>query len=279
MSKCDIGGVNVINIDVSREKIPVELTVYHTGHEECRGGHFFGPFIRDHYLIHFIKRGKGTFQREDKIYNIGANQAFIIFPGEKTQYKANQKEPWEYYWIGFQGIESEKLLEKTLFSREKPVVSIKDEEVFEILERIVEIDSNETSGKYKEKGLVYYLMGEMVDENHEKNLEKCDMAEGYVRLGVQHMNRNYGRKITVASLAEHLKIDRSYLSRIFKAYIKVSPKEYLTRVRMERAKELLKTTNFQIGDIAMSVGYKDLFTFSKAFKAYTGANPSDFKNS
>ena len=63
----------------------------------------------------------------------------------------------------------------------------------------------------------------------------------------------------------------------FKAEFNISPQKYLIKIRMEKAKNRLKNTPSSIQEISVSVGYIDEFTFSKAFKKYSGFSPKAYR--
>ena len=73
------------------------------GEESCEGGHKFGPSIRPYTLIHFVKSGMGYFTRGGVTYMVRAGEAFLICPDEITVYMADENDPWEYQWVGFDG--------------------------------------------------------------------------------------------------------------------------------------------------------------------------------
>lgn len=60
------------------------IYVHQCGQEICIPGHAFGPCVRDHYLIHFIISGKGTYYHCDKSYHLKKNDLFLISPGDVT---------------------------------------------------------------------------------------------------------------------------------------------------------------------------------------------------
>ncbi|MDN5276704.1 MAG: two-component system, response regulator YesN [Clostridiales bacterium] len=68
-----------------------------------------------------------------------------------------------------------------------------------------------------------------------------------------------------------------YLSHLFKEELNITFLEYLTMVRMEEAKKLLKDTSLSIVAIASQVGYEDASYFSKVFKKYVGISPAQYR--
>lgn len=71
--------------------------------QDCPPGHEAGPTIRDHFLIHFIRRGSGVFHTRGHSYTLSKSQCFVIFPGIPAWYRARRHNPWSYSWIGFSG--------------------------------------------------------------------------------------------------------------------------------------------------------------------------------
>ena len=71
------------------------------GSETCDPGHFFGPSVRTHWLLHYIVYGFGRFERDGISYSVKPGDIFVIPPYKKTYYEADQKKPWRYIWIGF----------------------------------------------------------------------------------------------------------------------------------------------------------------------------------
>ena len=88
---------------------------------------------------------------------------------------------------------------------------------------------------------------------------------------------NYCSTITIEQIAEYLSVDPAYFSRRFAQKIGVSPKRYIIKKRIERAKELLCSNDAGVFEIANSVGYEDQFYFYKIFKKYTNLSPSEYR--
>ena len=94
-----------------------------------------------------------------------------------------------------------------------------------------------------------------------------------------YLNENYASKISLDQLAKNVFMSPSYICKLFKQEIGESPINYLIRLRMEKARELLLTqTSYSIKKIACLVGYEDIYQFSKLFKKYYGVAPSYYRN-
>jgi YesN/AraC family two-component response regulator len=96
---------------------------------------------------------------------------------------------------------------------------------------------------------------------------------------VEYITANYSYGITVQDIASYVGVSRSTLFREFRKKGHASPKEYLDRFRIDRARNLLTDTQLPVGAVAASVGYDNGPYFSKAFRKYTGMTPSAFRQS
>ena len=104
----------------------VDLGLYQFGREDCEPAHSYGPAIRNHYLFHYILSGKGTFmwqdgKRRENRAVLKAGQGFLISPGQITTYVADDRIPWEYCWLEFDGLRAKETLEITGLSVNHPV--------------------------------------------------------------------------------------------------------------------------------------------------------------
>ena len=88
---------------------------------------------------------------------------------------------------------------------------------------------------------------------------------------------NSGKSSLLNALAEYLQVSAVTLSVEFRNELDIRPSDYLTTLRMEKAKELLRETNMLIGDITLAVGYEDAHVFRRRFKQYTGMTPGQYR--
>lgn len=240
------------------------------GYEKCDSGHDFGPATRDHWLLHFVVSGKGEFKTARGKYSLGAGDTFIIRPHEITYYKADVDQPWEYIWIGFS---SDIPLPHALSSSDT-IHAPKLERFFRDAFSCPEFEKggSDGSGAYESYlcGIVWQMLGMLrLNGNGEETA-----AERYVRAAVSMIESEFFSGITASTLADRLHLNRSYFSVIFKEITGISPHKYLTDYRMRRAEELLSEGGYSVTVTALSVGYPDVFSFSRAYKRHFGRSPS-----
>ena len=94
-----------------------------------------------------------------------------------------------------------------------------------------------------------------------------------------YIKENYMRKISLASVAEHVGLSSGYLCRIFKDETGGSINTYINNLRMNKAGELLSDKNSYIKEVAVAVGFEDQLYFSRLFKRYSGLTPSEYRAS
>lgn len=102
-------------------------------------------------------------------------------------------------------------------------------------------------------------------------------AEDVIAMIHNTIDANYRSSIQISDFSDKYFFSREYLSKLFKAKYECSIYEYLIRVRMEHARELLLDPDRKILDIAQAVGYGDTNYFSKAFRNCCGITPSEFR--
>lgn len=98
-----------------------------------------------------------------------------------------------------------------------------------------------------------------------------------VKEACQYVSQRLGSRISLDEVADHLHLNASYFSRLFKKETGITFIEYITRLKMERAKELLDGTNCSVGEICEQLGYDNQSYFIKTFKVHTGVTPVEYR--
>lgn len=93
----------------------------------------------------------------------------------------------------------------------------------------------------------------------------------------EYIALHYAEEITLQSIAARCNMSESYFSRLFKKQVGASFVDYLTALRMRKAKELLTNPRLKIYEVSVQVGYQDSRYFSQLFRKYTGETPTEFR--
>ena len=259
-----------------REKSMMALSVYNVGRQQCTPGYKWGPGVRDHFLIHYITGGKGTYTVGDKERPISAGDVFIVFPGMEISYQADLDDPWSYEWVGFNGSDARALLNASDFAPDRLVMEkiAYGDRLHSCLCAVYDSYGSEFYNTVAMTGHLYGLLA-LLAEKAEYIDPVRDRDAEIVRRAIAFIDSRYSYTISIEDVAHFVGVSRSTLFRMFIRYLEISPKEYLERYRIRKASALLRTTDLTVGSIATSVGYDNGLYFSKAFRRMTGQSPTE----
>lgn len=254
------------------------LAVYSCGVQRCAAGHSWGPAIRDHYLIHYIVSGKGVFSSKGNVHQLSLGDGFLVLPSCVASYTADEQEPWEYCWVGFNGSDAKRLIEQTGLSEDAPVFHCEhDGKLEDLLTDICNVSGSSPANEARMLGGLFYFLGELIDRLGSISAQHTTGYE-YVQKAIKFIDYNYSRDIDIEDVAASAGISRSHLYRIFMQHLSMPPNEYLMRYRINKAAALLKAGNLSVGEVAYSTGFSDQLYFSRVFKRHMGVPPSRYLN-
>ena len=261
----------------------VELYLNYCGKEACEPGHSYGPDKRSEYLLHYVLNGKGSFSYPGHNYEIKSHEAFLILPDEVTTYHADQKDPWTYVWIGFNGTKAEDCLRQAGFSSENRVGHFENAEYIEkcVIKILAAHQLTYAHDLIRQINLML-LLSELIQE-YQEIAPQTKLTEyphqTYIEYATEYIEHHLHENIKVTDVANYVGLDRSYLTKLFKKTFEVSPQDYLINLRMGKAASLLKTTDYTIAQIAEMVGYNTSLAFTKAFKLKYDISPGAYRTS
>lgn len=108
-------------------------------------------------------------------------------------------------------------------------------------------------------------------------LEKMNNNKNKIQEALRYIEKNYTKPLDMAVISNHVSMNYTLFSHLFKNQVGVNFSEYLRSIRIEAAKQLLQNTNKTIRDIAKDVGYTDDKRFSKVFKESIGITPNTYR--
>ena len=255
----------------------VELSIFNCGHEYCQPGHTWGPGVRDHYLIHLVVAGRGVYQVNGASFPLEKGDLFLAKPNQLITYAADESEPWEYYWVGFNGACANRLVQQAPFKEDCPVHRCQDPgTVQDALYNIYLSRGPEPQCEALMTGYLYIFMANLMKEAAAMAPSAGNTSSQYVLAAIKYIQFNYSHDISIDDIAKAVGVSRSHLYRVFMSNVGQSPIDYLTGYRISEACYLLKNSNLSIAEIAVSVGFFDQFYFSRVFKKIKNVPPSKY---
>ncbi|MNU61026.1 HTH-type transcriptional activator RhaR [compost metagenome] len=261
-----------------------ELNVMFVGAARPYPLHQIGPAVHDYILIHSVDQGGGRFEWEGHTYRIGQGDTFVIFPGGLFSYQSDETEPWSYRWIAIQGQNALDLLATIGITPSNPVIGGADAvnlaHIYEQAEQSLAKRSGEVLTDLEAGGWLRILLAEFARLNADKlpaSARVLTESEHVVEQAVKWFRTQYMMPVSIGQLAASLGYHRTHFTKIFRQITGHSPMQYVQRIRMERAKELLHTS-LTVEQVAASCGFQDPLYFSRQFKSCTGQSPTQFRD-
>ncbi len=239
----------------------------------------------------YVLSGKGRYLIDGKEYDVEAGDLLICNPRVKhTHIITNPKEPTIEFISGFTDFHFKNMSPNSIELPDGGYIlhttaELKQEISKHCYAMIAERESNQVGKYFMFKAhLMQVLLLVMRDIAGADKLEQKGCTfESYnksyaVNRIINYLNENYEQKISLEQIAHNMYLSPVYISKIFKEETGESPINYLIKIRLEKAKDiLLNADSSSIKNIANQVGYDDVYHFSKLFKKYYGISPLYYK--
>ena len=262
---------------VSKMKM-VEEDVYHD--------HDFTEFT-------YILSGKGKYKVNGTVYPVEAGDFIMCNPGVKhNNIVINPKEPTVEFFAGFTDFHFKNMPPNSIVLKDGGYIlhttaELKQEISKHCYEMLAENEANKPGKYFMLKThlmqILLLILRDLSDVDNSKqksyNFESYNKSYAVKKI-ITYLNENYAHKISLEQIAKNMYLSPVYISKIFKEETGESPINYLIKIRLEKARDiLLHSEGRSIKHIANSVGYDDVYHFSKLFKKYYGVAPLYYKKS
>lgn len=230
----------------------------------------FGPAQRNQYIIHFVISGKGYFNGN----LVSEGEGFIITPSMLEHYYPETSDPWEFIWFISTDDKIKPVFEK-LISNNTQIFTHNATENLKSLAQKIKTNNNNLLSSFKAVEIFLNIVNNAFQDKKE-NTQKTN-KDLYLEVAVNYIKNNIALSVNVNDLTKILGISQAYLHRIFKENFSISTKQYINNTRIQEAKKLLIETKLSITQIASSVGFCDVLTFSKFFSKNVGISPQNYR--
>lgn len=244
-----------------------------------------GPKQIECFGLHFIIGGSAELEYDGQSITLHKGDLFCLFPQMSYKYRTVPAQPpLRMVWLTMDGPQTKALLDMSGITQEQPYrLKAISRTVGGALRRAEEYIRDKRTGKLKLTAFLLQLFA-MLELTVPKGSKETDYgnpaAEGeWIDWAVRYLSLHYTEPLRIEQLAQLVGVHRTHFSQAFAKKNGIAPQQFLLLLRINRAKELLRDPGLSVGEIALSVGYPDLYAFSRAFKTHTGQSPSEYRDS
>lgn len=254
------------------------LTVVCGGHEECLPEYIVDRATFPYLSLEFVNRGKGVLHLNDQEIEIARGTLFSYGPGIQHTIVADPEDPFSKYFVNFVGQEAKQLLQASGLAPGSVKNIAAPMDIQRTLDELIH-DAAQSSGRSLAlcDTLLKYLLQKLATlPSVPKQSVRQQGYSTYQRCR-EHIEQHYLRLQSLTDIAKETFVDKAYLCRLFQLYDLQTPYQLLTRLKMNKAAELLEVPDNMIKQVANALGYSDPFHFSRTFKSVFGMSPKAFR--
>jgi AraC family transcriptional regulator of arabinose operon len=227
----------------------------------------------------YCAEGDGWCEIAGRKHEITKDQLLVIPVSTPHVYGAGKKTPWTIHWFHAMGLNVPIYLERLGVTTENPVASLGGNvQLFSLFEDVLEgLEHGFTLTHliYAAHSLTH-LMGLILRHKEEFGYGESSVRER-IEKNIKFMKEHLREPLTVATLAALVNLSRSHYTTSFRRVTGYAPLSYLNHLRMQRAVQLLNTTDLSIKHISDQLGFSDQFYFSRAFAKMHNHSPSEHR--
>jgi AraC-like DNA-binding protein len=246
-------------------------------------GYYFnirkGRILREYQLL-YITKGEGFFESEStKKSKIERGMLIMLFPGQWHTYYPVKDIGWNEYFIGFEGVIIDNIIEASFFTPKNQILKIGfQENLVNLFSRaITTAKEDKMASQQYLAGVVLHILGKTLSISKNKDLDGDEKNQKIERAKIIMMENIY-KNVDPKDIAEKLNVSYSLFRKAFKTYTGYAPAHYFQELKINKSKELLLETCLSVKEIAFRLNYSSTEHFFSIFKKKTGSTPSEYRN-
>ncbi|MHC5531057.1 AraC family transcriptional regulator [Priestia megaterium] len=231
-----------------------------------------------HYQWIQCIKGRGELHVNDEVYIIKENEGMFLTPHVPHEYYPVTSE-WQVCWVSFNGSVIDDIMLSLQFINSGKIVLTNAESLYRMLQELMNrLEENHTSSTMQCSELLYSVILKLRQDS--VYIESKSRLQQITQLNpvLRYIEEYYHQPLTLEVLAQQLSVTEQYTCLLFQQSLGIRPFEYVTRVRIQKAKKLLlKNNQISVQDIARQVGYEHPSYFIKRFKEQENVTPTIFR--
>lgn len=255
-----------------------KLAIIFGGFEKCAPDFEIKRKTYPFYVIEIPTKGKCLFKIGTKQYELKKGSLGGFAPGITHHYKCDKNNPMEHIFIAFTGSQAPRLFKKSGFNKGKVLQLLKPADIFYLAEAILKKGLEKTDISH-ELCCSYLRTLILEQSSHLAVAEGTKFASMKTyRICRKYIDENFSTILLPSEVAVQCGINVRYMSRLFKRYANITPHEYIMRLKLNKAANLLLISSMPVSDIAEMIGFVDPYHFSRNFKKFHGLSPRYYRD-
>lgn len=236
--------------------------------------------ILDSYYIVFITKGEGLLESANaKTIHVKAGSCFFLYPGVWHRYKPQPYSGWEEYWVGFNGDYPKKLMQKGIFSAENAFLDVGlNEELLQLFYTLIRnVAMAEMGYRQVATGITLQILA-VLNAIAKYGAPNTNQQAKLISKAKFLLQESIEMPVNLEEMVKELPMGYSKFRKTFKEVTGVSPNQYHLDLRLDKAKELLMSTDLTVNEVAFKTGFSSIFYFSRLFKKKNGLAPKEYRS-
>lgn len=223
------------------------------------------------YMMVYFKSGSGSFRFGGETVEAHADDLILYRPNEPQIFTYFKEEAPHIYWIHFAGTQADALMQH-FGLRDAHCLHFPNDFIPKAISAILaELNNDRAFCEEVTHSLLLNMLARIARETiHKRPVSRVEEITSF-------MWQTYMEDTPVNVYAERCGLSVPHFMRLFKSTFGTTPLDYKLQIRIHTAKEILLTTQCTVREVALIVGFKDPFHFSRHFKKRTGYSPSEYR--
>jgi AraC-like DNA-binding protein len=264
-------------VGAAHAPVTSRLLVTDSGYFPRAGGHGRDrPAGAAELIVILCADGAGWLEVGADRRRVAAGDAAVILAGSPHRYRAEPCDPWTIWWAHLVGADAHDFGKAICGEQRYRVLQVRDmlAAIDLVRDAISAMEREESAASlYEASGAAWQLLAMLAAGRLRGSARPVDR----VRLALEHLSGHPASPVCVSELAGAANLSVSHFCSLFRQATGTSVMEYVRRLRMARARELLLTTDEAVASIAAAVGYTDPFYFTRQFRRVNGTSPTSFR--
>lgn len=228
------------------------------------------------YMVQYTMEGEGSVIIENEEFIVKKGDILIIPNYKHHILKTINGKPWKIAFIHIFDNEIVTRITEKIYTKHKFVIHNVDENkiVPYIKEIISLLSDNLEKNEFKVSSVIYKILMEICEQS---NVFKSDDIDFELAGVINFLKQNYNKPIKLKDILTYTNYSKNHLERLFKSKMNMTIKDFISKLRLRKAQELILTTNMYFKGIALSVGLSDYRSLVYLFQNSVGMTPSEYR--